>query len=57
MTNQEIIAALLKASRSDLRNIRLYMDWIRLRRRVNNHFYRQAHWIQEPSCARRAHWV
>ena len=41
----DIIAALLEADRSNLPTIRQYIRWVAFRRRMNNHFYFRAHWI------------
>ena len=60
MTINEIIAALMASHRADLENIRTYITWIRLRRRIYARFYFQAHWLKDSTwkpSASRAHWV
>jgi hypothetical protein len=60
MSTEDIIAALASAHPADLVNIRHYIAWIKIRRRVNNHFYFQAHWITRPASQLqecRVHWV
>jgi hypothetical protein len=68
---EEIYAALLLARPDDLTEVRRYIEWIRIRRRVNDRFYFRAHWVyvkkappqlEEPTPlfgthAGNAHWV
>jgi hypothetical protein len=56
MSTEDIIAALASSDRADLANIRHYIAWIRIRRKVNHHFYFQAHWITRPEPCR-VHWI
>jgi hypothetical protein len=61
----EIYAALLASDSADLPAIKKYVTWVQFRRRVNNHFYTRAHWIQRPaidlcrpaSFRGSAHWI
>lgn len=52
---REIYTALLLARPGDLREFEKYIKWILVRRRVNRHFYFQAHWVTRPPI--RAHWI
>ena len=52
--HEEIIAAMLLVGPHDLQAIRRYIQWIKIRRMVNNHFYSQSHWVQP---VRKFHWV
>ena len=54
MSMDEIIAALLKTHRADLLNIRRYIAWMKIRRKVNNHFYLSAHWV---GSGKKHHWI
>lgn len=52
---EEIYAALLLARPDDLSEVEKYIRWISIRRRINQRFYFQAHWISQQSV--RAHWI
>lgn len=53
MTTDDIAAALASSHPADLALIRRYVEWIKIRRRVNSRFYFQAHWVTGI----RVHWV
>jgi hypothetical protein len=55
---EEIYLALLLAKPGDLAEVRKYIQWLTLRRQVNQHFYFSAHWITRAHPqAGRVHWV
>jgi hypothetical protein len=55
---EEIYAALLLARPGDLAEVRRYIQWIMIRRQINDRFYFSAHWVtRPPTPAARAHWV
>lgn len=56
----EIRRALIDVHNDDLRVIRQYVAWIRIRRKVTDLFYFNAHWVKpEPVqvAVQRFHWV
>lgn len=72
MSIADILHALADTHPADMLNIRRYLAWIKIRRRINHRFFFQAHWIcknktpgllsQAPkpllvSRPRRAHWL
>jgi hypothetical protein len=57
-TAEEIYSALLLTRPGDLAEVRKYIQWIMIRRRINGYFYFAAHWVTRPSARdARAHWV
>ncbi len=50
----EIITTLLLSSPGDLRAVRQYIGWMKMRRVVNGQFYFRAHWVQRSPGY---HWI
>ena len=46
MTIEDIMTALKGADQVELLNIRRYIQWIKIRRRVHQYFYLRAHWVR-----------
>ena len=59
-TLDDIYAALLTSDAADIPAIKKYVIWVAARRRIQNYFYLQAHWVQRPELERpatSAHWI
>jgi len=58
--NDEIRRALIEVHDDDLKVIRQYISWVRIRRRITDRFYTKYHWVG-PSSGRAPapafHWV
>lgn len=52
---EEIRAALLLATPNDLDMYLRYLQWMMVRRKINDRFFFRAHWIQGPKKV--YHWL
>lgn len=52
--NEEIFLALLESHPDDLKVIKQYVRWVKVRRVIHDIFYKSAHWVRS---GRRVHWV
>ena len=51
---EEITAVLLLLGPDDLEAARNYLEWMKIRRQINNRFYFIAHWVGNE---KRYHWI